>query len=126
MHNVQMAKAAREPKWKPAHIRAWREWKDLTLLELASAMPYNEGSLSEIENGLKRYNQDVLEMAARVIGVPPGFLLDRLPPPKEVKLDSSDPDLIAYALKDIDEDGRRHIAALVKSYKPDDDELAAE
>lgn len=85
-------------KWKPTKLRAWREWRNMDLDDLADAMQYNIGTLSQIENGIRRYNQDVLEKAATALRVPVSFLIDRNPPPKGAELDFSDPRLVEHVL----------------------------
>lgn len=107
---------AKKPQWRRTFIREWRQAKPMTLAELADKMGMNEGYLSEIENGQRRYNQDILERAATALGVPAGYLLSRKPPPGERKLDYSDPYLAANVLEKLKDDDRQHIAALIESY----------
>lgn len=85
-------------KWKPTKLRAWRVWRKMDLEDLADAMSFNIGTLSQIENGVRRYNQDVLEKAALVLRVPVSFLIDRNPPPDGAELDYSDPRLVEHVL----------------------------
>lgn len=116
----QMAKDA-PPKWIPTKLRAWREWKGMKLAELATDMPYNEGTLSLIENGKARYNQDVLEMAARVLEIPPSYLLARIPPPKGVDIDRTDPEFIAWELANMPDKKLRRLRKILDAYEDEDD-----
>lgn len=88
----------------------------MKLAEMAAAMEMNEGYLSELENGQKRYNQDVIEKAAEIIGVPVGYITSRPPPPKGEALDYSDPMLAISVVEDLDPADRVHIGALIESY----------
>lgn len=117
-------KPAPPPKHKPTWLRAWREWKGLTLLQLSTEMPYNEGTLSEIETGQKRYNQDVLEKAARVIGVPTGYILNRRPPPKGVDIDRADPDFIAWELANMPDKKLRRLRKIMDAYEDEDEAVS--
>lgn len=109
--NLRMAKPKKKPQqWKPTKLRAWREWREMDLEDLAHAMPYNVGSLSQIETGKARYNQDVMEMAARVLRVPASFLIDRNPPPKGTDLDYLDMRMIEHLMANADADQQKKIS----------------
>lgn len=117
--NPHMAKTTKQdaPQWRRTFLREWRIWKGLTLAALADTMDTNEGYLSEIENGKRRYNQDHLEAAASIIGVPVTYLLNRKPPPKGEELDYSDPDLAAHLMETLKPAERKHIGSLIKSFR---------
>lgn len=113
---AKMVKAAR-PKWRRTFIREWRLFRQMTLADLALAMDMNEGYLSELENGNRRYNQSILESAAKILKVPEGYLLSRKPTDGESDLDYSDPYVAAPALERIDERDRQRIGTIIKSYQ---------
>lgn len=87
----------------------------MELDDLAHAMPYNVGTLSRIERGLVRYNQDVMEMAARVLRVPASFLIDRNPPPKGTDLDYSDARMIEHLMANASPSEREEITKFFRS-----------
>lgn len=96
------AKEPRPPKYQPTYLRGWREWLGLSVEALGAQMSYNSGTLNEIENGNVRYNQDVIERAARVISVPPSFIVGKPPPPKGEEVDRSDPQYITWLATQLD------------------------
>jgi transcriptional regulator with XRE-family HTH domain len=114
-----MAKRQAPPaRRRITHLRAWREWAGMNLADVADAIPLNEGYLSQIETGVKRYNQDTLEGYARVLNIPPGWLLDRSPPPKGEDFDRADPQFLEFRLSRLDStDANRRVAALLLSYE---------
>lgn len=123
---LHMAKEAaprtRQPQWRRTFIREWREYAGKTLAEMAVAVDYNEGYLSDLEKGIRRYNQDLLEQIADFVGVPTTYLLSRKPPVKGKPLDYSDPALIVYGLEKLPEAERRRIGRFVKGYEDEDNE----
>ena len=108
-------------RWARSYIREWRNFRGLSLAELALRMNYNEGYLSELENGHKRYNQDVLEAAAQVLDVPIAWLLSRKPPLDGSESpspdDVSEPDRIADMISGLDPKDRRRIAAMIENFR---------
>lgn len=89
----------------------------MTLAELAVALEMNEGYLSSLENGKRRYNQDILEKAAGIFQIPAAWLLSRKPVPADRDADYSDPYVVASVMADLDPSERRRVGALIKSYK---------
>lgn len=69
----------------PLFLREWREYKDMTLEDVADAIDSNKGDVSKIERGVKRYNEDHLTRFADAFGVQPFQLFFR---PDEQLLDS--------------------------------------
>lgn len=63
----------------PTFIRAWREHRGLTLEQLGNRVGVSHGYLSKIENGKKRYNQQLLEDIAEALNTDPASLLMRNP-----------------------------------------------
>lgn len=95
----------------------------MTLAEFAVAMEMNEGYLSELENGKRRYNQDILERAAKILGVPAAHLIYRKPVPSAPRLkDYEDPAIVAAAIADLSADDRRKLARIIMSYHQPTDE----
>jgi len=85
--------------------------------DFAHEMEMNEGYLSDLENGMRRYNQDILEKAAKILKIPPTYLLSRKPPaPGEPVIDYTDPGVVAHFMDEMDEGGKRGIGALVREY----------
>jgi len=70
-----MTEAARQ-KW---YLREWRRFRGFTQDKLADAIQVSKGYLSDLEQGKKRYNQDMLERLAEVLGCSPACLLSRDP-----------------------------------------------
>jgi transcriptional regulator with XRE-family HTH domain len=60
-------------------IREWREFRGLSLEELAQAAGMVKGNLSKIERGINPYNQVRLELIARRLDCTPADLLARPP-----------------------------------------------
>lgn len=111
-----MAKKPTKPaKWRRTFIREWRIAKGMTLADLAFGMEMNEGYLSELENGQRRYNQDIIERAAKILEVPEVYLLSRKPQ-ESGEIDYSDPYAAANAMERLDERDRRRIGSIIKSY----------
>lgn len=110
-----MGKSPPNKAWRRTYLRQWREWGGLKLGELAALTGMNEGYLSEIENGHKRYNQKILEAYAKELKVPAGRLIDRMPPPKGTATDPSDPAVLVATLEGMSEADRRRVVAIIKS-----------
>lgn len=89
----------------------------MTLAELAVALDMNEGYLSSLENGKRRYNQDILEKAAETFKIPVAWLLSRKPMPEDRDVDYSDPYIAASVMADLDPSERKRVGALIKSYR---------
>lgn len=60
-------------------IRAWRKHRGLSQVQLAERVGINQGNLSKIEKGIRKYDQEFLEKAADVLGCDPADLLQRDP-----------------------------------------------
>ncbi len=61
----------------------WRRHASLTQEQVADAIGHTKGYVSELERGIKRYNQDILENLARIFGCSPSDLLSRAPDGKD-------------------------------------------
>ena len=124
--NPQMAKntARNAPgEWRKTYLREWREWKGLKLGEMSDLTGINEGHLSSVERSRRRYNQDILEAYSKIIEVPNGYLLDKLPPSKGEPVDYSDPAMVAYLLEKVtDPKDRRRVADLIQSFVDDNEQ----
>lgn len=69
---------------RPTHIRAWRQYRGLTLQATADRVGtsiggFTHASLSRIERGLQPYSQPILEALAEALGTDPASLLMRDP-----------------------------------------------
>lgn len=61
------------------YIKEWRTHRGYTQQELADALGVTKGYISELERGVKRYNQDVLEGVAKVLRCQPVDVLAHEP-----------------------------------------------
>ena len=68
-----------EPPFKPTYIRAWRQERGMTMMELAETADIDQGHLSKLERGLLPYNQPNLERIAIALRVPAAVLIERGP-----------------------------------------------
>lgn len=76
-------------------IREWREFRGLSLEELAQAAGMVKGNLSKIERGINPYTQIRLELLAKRLECTPADLLSRPPgvaPELETMLHSATPE----------------------------------
>lgn len=66
---------------KPAanHLRAWREYRELTQAELAEKVGTNDNVISLLESGERGLSHKWLLKLAPALGTTPGFLLDHSP-----------------------------------------------
>lgn len=64
---------------KRTFIRQWRQFRGLTLEQLAARVGVTHGNLSRVERGLRRYNQELLEALADALTTDPASLLMRDP-----------------------------------------------
>lgn len=83
-----MAKRPRPPRSADLHqaykdksgwwLAAWRDYANLTLLDMAEGMATSKGMVSDLEtgNGPARYNRGWLESAAKALDIPQGYLFD--------------------------------------------------
>lgn len=63
-------------------IREWRRHRGLSQVQLAERVGINQGNLSKIENGSRKYDQEFLERAADALGCQPADLLKTDPQAK--------------------------------------------
>lgn len=88
-----MAKRARAPRLEKHeefkersgwYLAAWRDFRGLSLEELAEEVGTSKGQISDLETGAEkkgtkqnaRYNRDWVESLARALDTTPGFLID--------------------------------------------------
>jgi transcriptional regulator with XRE-family HTH domain len=64
---------------RPFYLKQWRQHRQLTQQKLADRLDVTKGYISELERGVKRYNQDVLEALAEALMCQPADLLIRDP-----------------------------------------------
>lgn len=60
-------------------IREWRKHRGLTQVQFAERLGINQGHLSKIESGARKYDQEFLELAAIELRCTPGDLIIRNP-----------------------------------------------
>lgn len=72
-HNVEMAKHGKN------HLRAWREFRELTQEDLAEAVGTTGSVISMIESGSRGLSDKWLRKLAPALGTTPGYLLDHDP-----------------------------------------------
>jgi transcriptional regulator with XRE-family HTH domain len=60
-------------------IREWRKFRNLTQERLADRMGVTRGYVSQVETGLRRYDQHFLEAAADALSCEPADLIMRDP-----------------------------------------------
>lgn len=63
------------PKANGQFLYEWRKHSDLTQEQVADAIDKTKGYVSELERGVKRYNQDILESLAKLFKCSPADLL---------------------------------------------------
>lgn len=63
----------------PFYLREWRKHRGLTQQQLADRLDSSKGYVSDLENGKRRYNQDLLEALAYALMCEPADLLIRNP-----------------------------------------------
>lgn len=66
-------------KAHPFYLREWRKHRQLTQEQLADRIGTSKGYLSDLERGVRRYNQDLLEALADALNCGPADLLMRDP-----------------------------------------------
>jgi transcriptional regulator with XRE-family HTH domain len=101
--------------FRPTYIRQWREYRGLSLVQLAERVAEFTGksmthpTLSRIENGRIGYTQRILEAIAHSLLCEPADLIMRNP------LDKSAPWSIMDQMKKADPETRARIAAVVEA-----------
>ena len=60
-------------------LKEWREYRGMTQQQLADAADLTKGYVSNLERGQKRYNEDTLEVFAKVLRCEPWELIGRNP-----------------------------------------------
>lgn len=61
------------------HLRAWREFRELTQMKLAELANTKPSVISEMESGKQQLSEKWLRTLAPILGTSPGFLLDHDP-----------------------------------------------
>jgi transcriptional regulator with XRE-family HTH domain len=73
----------KRPLFRRTFIRQWREYRDLTLEQLAERVGSTHVSLSRIERGLQPYSQQLREAVAEALQTDPASLIMRDPSSSE-------------------------------------------
>ncbi len=97
---------SRRVQYRRTFIRQWREFRNLTLEQLADRIGTTHASLSRIERGLQPYSQPTLEALAEALMTDAASLLMR---------DPSDPDGIWSIWEQAKPGERRMIVDLAKT-----------
>jgi transcriptional regulator with XRE-family HTH domain len=77
------ARMAPVPQFRRTFIRAWREYRGLTLEELAAKIDKTASQLSMLERGQRGYSQTTLEAIATALKTTTAALLSRDPEAEE-------------------------------------------
>jgi len=101
-------------------LGAWRDYRGLTLEELASEVDLTKGMISDLETGAlrstgnraQRFNADTIDAMAKALNVRPGWLLD-------VNPFAADPHWLAVTegFEDLDDQARAAVAGLVQQLR---------
>lgn len=100
------------------YLAAWRDYRGLTLEELAGEVGTSKGVVSDLETGAlrnngalaQRFNRDDVEKYARALGTTGGFLLDRNPYAADPELED-----LSGKFRNLDDRGRRLAADMLES-----------
>lgn len=76
--NVCMGKKPHQRR-RQVFLRQWREFNNLTLVQVAESAGISHGQLSRIERGEQPYNEELLESLALLYGCDPVDMLTRNP-----------------------------------------------
>jgi transcriptional regulator with XRE-family HTH domain len=63
----------------PFYLKQWRLYRGLSQQQLADRLESSKGYISDLERGVRRYNQDLLEALAYALMCEPADLLMRDP-----------------------------------------------
>lgn len=72
-----MARQADEPEQN--HLKAWRDFRNLTQAELAEKAETTDSVISLLESGARKLSPKWLRRLAPALGTTPGYLLDHDP-----------------------------------------------
>ena len=98
-----------ERQRRPTQLKAWRDFKNLTQVEVAEHLGIDGSQVSRIERGETPYDQDHIETFARIYGCEPWQLLVENP---------QDESWIYKFFLTLDAPIRAKLIALAKDYKP--------
>lgn len=94
----------------PFYLREWRKHRGLTQQQLADRLESSKGYVSDLENGKRRYNQDLLEALAYALMCEPADLLIRNPLQE---------DAIWSIWEAVSEADRPRVIAMLKAFSSD-------
>lgn len=75
----RMARIPKRPQMRRTYIREWRQFRTLTLEQLADRLEMTASHLSMLERGQRAYTQETLEGIAQALQTDPASLLMRNP-----------------------------------------------
>ena len=77
---MKQARRPQKPRqFRRTHIREWRQYREMTLEELAGALNMTASHFSMLERGQRGYTQETLEAVAGVLKTTAASLLMRNP-----------------------------------------------
>lgn len=98
-------------------MAAWRDFKGLTLDDLAAEIGSSKGYVSDLETGasrpdraIRRFNRDIVDSVAKALGTTGGRLIDINP----YDLDE-DEDRFGNVIRTLDPDQRRAVLQLAET-----------
>lgn len=124
-HNANMAKPRKGradlyASYRTAsgwYLAAWRDFRGLTLDDLASEIGSSKGYVSDLETGaarpdrpIRRFNRDIVDSVAKALGTTGGRLIDVNP----YELDE-EADHFETVIRNLDPDQRRAVIQLAES-----------
>ena len=68
---------------RPAYFRQWRNYRRMTLEQVAKAIGYDHSNIQRLETGKIPYSQDIVELLAREYRCEPADLISRDPTVEE-------------------------------------------
>lgn len=99
------------------YLAAWRDFKGLTLDDLAAEIGSSKGYVSDLETGasrpdraIRRFNRDIVDSVAKALGTTGGRLIDINP----YALDE-DEDRFGNVIRTLDPDQRRAVLQLAET-----------
>lgn len=91
---------------RPFYLKQWREYRGLSQQRLADRIESSKGYISDLERGIRRYNQDLLEALADALNCDPADLLIR---------DPSDPEGIWSIWDQVPKTERPRLVAMIRA-----------
>lgn len=97
------------------YLREWRKHRGLTLEELGARIGTTKGRVSEIERGVRRYNEGLIEAFAKALDCEPWELLGKDPSADDAKAEDAPTKLVSI-FEQIPEDNREQARRTLQSF----------